>query len=238
MTPLGNDIVDLTAPGNPGKIGDRRFLDRVFTAEEQGWIARAPLPDAALWALWAAKEAAYKAVSRNHPSICSTPRRYRVYPEKGIAAGTDFHCGGRAITPDGELALRLTLGEDRVHATAGFEEVLDRICMRIEEWDGAGDPSMFIRQCLIREIARRTGCATDLLSVAKDSEGPGAPWVMFRNLPLALEISLSHDGRFAAFVFDPAALPSSSGDFPRPAQDASLRGGLGNLEGFPTADVR
>jgi hypothetical protein len=29
---VGNDIVDLAAPGNLGKSGDGRFLGRVFTA--------------------------------------------------------------------------------------------------------------------------------------------------------------------------------------------------------------
>ena len=78
MPPVGNDIVDLKEPDNCGKSGDDRFLGRVFTPEERDRIVAAACPDQLLWAFWAAKEAAYKAVSRDDPSICSTPRRYGV----------------------------------------------------------------------------------------------------------------------------------------------------------------
>lgn len=61
---VGNDVVDLTAPRAAGRAADRRFVERVFTAEERDAIARAADPDLALWHGWAAKEAAYKVVSR------------------------------------------------------------------------------------------------------------------------------------------------------------------------------
>ena len=83
MPGVGNDVVDLKEPGNRGKSGDDRFLGRVFTAEERGLIAQAAAPDTRLWSLWAAKEAAYKAVSGGDqlsvlldpPSLPGTPRR-------------------------------------------------------------------------------------------------------------------------------------------------------------------
>ncbi|MBE0557548.1 MAG: 4'-phosphopantetheinyl transferase superfamily protein, partial [Proteobacteria bacterium] len=67
MPGVGNDVVDLNEPDNRGKSGDDRFLGRVFTAEERELIARAAAPNTLLWSLWAAKEAAYKAVSGDDP---------------------------------------------------------------------------------------------------------------------------------------------------------------------------
>jgi phosphopantetheine--protein transferase-like protein len=207
LPPVGNDVVDLAAPGNLGKSGDGHFLGRVFTAEERALIAGAARPDALLWAFWAAKEAAYKAVSRGDPAVCSIPRQYRVVLDTENAAGTATRLAGKVITPRGELVLRIALTADWVHVlAAGSEAALDRLCQRVEGMDGAGDPSAFVREALLREIARRLDCPAGDLSIVKDPDGPGVPRVLFRGRFLAAEVSLSHDGRFTAFAFDPATL--------------------------------
>ena len=212
LPPVGNDVVDLAAPCNLGKSGDGRFCGRVFTAEERALIDGAARPDALLWALWAAKEAAYKAVSRGDPAVCSIPLQYRVVLETGNAAGRAVRLAGKVITPRGELALRVALWADWIHAlAAGSEAALDRLCRRVEGLDGAGDPSAFVREALLREIARRLDCPAGDLSVVKDPRGPGAPGILFRGRLLAAEVSLSHDGRFAAFAFDPATLIPADG---------------------------
>jgi phosphopantetheine--protein transferase-like protein len=241
LPPVGNDIVDLAAPGNPGKSRDGRFCKRVFTQDEQALIAKAATrPDALLWALWAAKEAAYKAVSRGDPTVCSIPRQYRVVLNPGNEAETSTFFCGKVITPGGELALRIAITTEFVHAlAAGSEAALDRICWQLEEPNAGGDPSSLVREALVREIARRLECPTGDLSVvnlpargaglpggeattpsssclslpaapglrdALPVRNPGAPGLLLCGRLLAAEFSLSHDGRFAAFAFDPATL--------------------------------
>ena len=61
---VGNDVVDLTGPSVLGKASNARFLERIFSEEERAAIAGAPDPDLELWQRWAAKETAYKAVSK------------------------------------------------------------------------------------------------------------------------------------------------------------------------------
>ena len=147
MPPVGNDIVDLKETDNCGKSGDNRFLGRVFTPEERERIVGASCPDKLLWSFWAAKEAAYKAVSRNDPSIQSTPRSYHVVLDdqnirhtirsvedsagriaidnqeagKAIdaaAAGLEGCLAGQVLTPGGAAALRIIVTDDYVHALA------------------------------------------------------------------------------------------------------------------------
>ena len=146
MPPVGNDIVDLKEPDNCGKSGDERFIRRVFTPEERDRIVGAACPDQLLWAFWAAKEAAYKAVSRDDSSICSTPKRYRVVLDDGTAhhpfsddadftGGSPLGCQkaagvsddtegpkgrlvGRVITPGGVAALWIMVTKEYVHALA------------------------------------------------------------------------------------------------------------------------
>ena len=233
MPPVGNDVVDLKHPENQGKSKDGRFLCRVFTAEERDRIAGAARPETLLWALWAAKEAAFKVVSRDDPTVCSTSRRYDIRLDVGNecktvngvgkAAGPAAPIGqdpcrsadplrmsamclaGRAITPRGELALRIIVTDDYVHAlSAATKSDLDTVFQRVDRMDIGEDPgaaSDFVRRQLLREIARCLDCPLGELSVGKEPLGPGAPFVLRREQPLAIEISLSHDGRFAAFAF-------------------------------------
>jgi len=203
LPPVGNDVVDLKHPENKGKSRDDRFLGRVFTAEERDRIARAARPETLLWALWAAKEAAFKVVSRDDPAACSTPRKYAIILDPLELSATCL--AGRAITPRGELALRITVTDDYVHAlSAATESDLDTVFQRVDRIDVGEDPeeaSDFVRRRLLGEIARCLDCPLEELSVGKEPLGPGAPFVLRQEQPLAVEISLSHDGRFAAFAF-------------------------------------
>ncbi len=61
---VGNDVVDLTAPRVRGRATDRRFVARVLAPEEAEGVRAAADPDLELWHAWAAKEAAYKVVSK------------------------------------------------------------------------------------------------------------------------------------------------------------------------------
>ena len=209
MPPVGNDIVDLAAPGNCGKSREGPFLDRVFTGRERLLIARAARPDLLLWALWGAKEAAYKAVSRDDPSVCSIPRRYPVYLEEDWETRRDDHPAGFVITPLGEMALRLVATTDWVHALAAPAAQLERLCPGVDCPAASDDPSAFVREKLLQAIGRRAGCGAGRLCVVKSPDGPGVPRLLFSGRPLAAEFSLSHDGRFTAFVFDPVTLLSA-----------------------------
>ena len=64
MLIVGNDVVDLTDPRVPGKASGTRFLQRIFAEEERSAVVGAADPDLELWQRWAAKETAYKVVSK------------------------------------------------------------------------------------------------------------------------------------------------------------------------------
>lgn len=204
MPPVGNDVVDLKHPENRGKSKDDRFIGRVFTEQERDRIATAACPDKILWALWAAKEAAFKVISRDDRTVRSTPRKYEILLDP--LEVSEARLAGRAITPRGELALQIVLTDDYVHAvSAATDGNFDRIFQRVDRMDvgeDAGDASAFVRRQLLCEIARCLDCPLGELSIAKEPLGPGAPFVVRREQTLAVDISLSHDGRFAAFVFE------------------------------------
>ncbi|MCL2669340.1 MAG: 4'-phosphopantetheinyl transferase superfamily protein [Syntrophaceae bacterium] len=226
MPPLGNDVVDLEMEENCGKSGDSRFLSRVFAASEQALIAGAACPDALLWALWAAKEAAYKAASRFDPAVSGSPRHYPVSiddeQDNGLSEGSGGfrylsdaglsrdipprRLTGRVFTPLGTLALRVAVTERYCHALAGEDAAaLDRVAWRVaEERRGeGGDPSQRIRTALCAAVAERLACPAAEIEIRKDPSGPGVPSLFRRGGKLPFEISLSHDGRFIAYAWRP-----------------------------------
>ena len=78
---FGNDIVDLKSREKPLH---ERFLERVYSAEEQVEIARDPV---SIWRFWAAKEAAFKTVARFNPETVFAHRPAeieRAFPEFDI----------------------------------------------------------------------------------------------------------------------------------------------------------
>jgi phosphopantetheinyl transferase len=64
MLVVGNDVVDLLDPRLQGKSEDPRFVERVLSTSERQLLGASADPNLELWCLWAAKEAAYKAVSK------------------------------------------------------------------------------------------------------------------------------------------------------------------------------
>jgi phosphopantetheinyl transferase (holo-ACP synthase) len=61
---IGNDIVDLALAKKESNWQRNRFLDKIFTQNEQLLITNAKNPEIMVWNLWSRKEAAYKIYNR------------------------------------------------------------------------------------------------------------------------------------------------------------------------------
>jgi hypothetical protein len=132
---LGNDIIDLADARSLGKAGNKRFLERVFSEKERADITASGRPDLALWVRWAAKEAAFKSLSKaggkpllfHHPSFrvsVPEPRSFRVSGPGPLPSGEDqlpegppsAHVSGEVRHQDARLALRVRVTGDSLHA--------------------------------------------------------------------------------------------------------------------------
>jgi phosphopantetheinyl transferase (holo-ACP synthase) len=78
---LGNDIVDLESSVAIGKSRDARFLNRVCSAEERERVATAETPDFALWAIWSAKESAFKIAQKLDAEAIFAHRKFALNDE-------------------------------------------------------------------------------------------------------------------------------------------------------------
>lgn len=120
MQLLGNDIVDLSDASTFEKYRDSRFLSRVFTDEEQSTIRQSGTPNETLWTLWAAKEAAYKIISKlsSPPIFRHKSFRARVHKPSATAGNSS----SRTTTVEVQyrktsMMMQVCVGKDYIHAT-------------------------------------------------------------------------------------------------------------------------
>lgn len=211
---MGNDIVDLAAPGAIGKARDARFVKRVLTGEEQRALSNSENPDALLWAFWAAKEAAYKAISKQISGISSAPGRYSVMLNNGNLSVRSGHVDGRVKTPEGLVCIRIYIHEGHVHciATTAGHHGIDKIVWAVKAIS-PGEKTAYshefesssVRKLATEQIALHTGRDGSDIRILRENRprGFGPPIVYYKGKKADLDISLSHDGRFAACAFAP-----------------------------------
>lgn len=210
MPHVGNDIIDLKDPGKTGKSRDARFISRVFTSAERDVIFRSSRPDETLWTLWAGKEAAYKAAVKSDPLVCSIPR---AYPVEMSGNGDLPLRRGTVGTPAGTIWIRVIREGDVLHVIGtdsppgSREEVVWGVeSLDSPERNAASSPgreSCLVRESLLRRLSaflKRSPCELEIRRVMGD-RGLGPPRVYIQGQPSDLDVSMSHDGRFAAYAF-------------------------------------
>jgi phosphopantetheinyl transferase (holo-ACP synthase) len=184
---VGNDVVDLADLAIARHHEDTRFVARVCSDDERARVATA----LDLWTLFAAKEAAYKALVKLGESPGFGHRAIRV------AAGLDVVSWGER-----RLRLAVTGDSEHVHAVAWTDPSRSPIARAVRSQAGEGE-SDAARRVLRELVAEALGRAPEALEVVRDPS-PGA-WDGFA--PPRLErsgervdadVSLSHDGRFVA----------------------------------------
>jgi len=200
-------VVDLADPEADLRRLHPRFAERVFTTAERHAL-EASRPDAAVcdaaaprttlhWALWAAKESAYKALKRIAPQAVFSPREFEVelpsvpLVEGGVAVGAVVHRGRR-------FRLQIQQHGASVHAiaTSGAAVGAEILC-RVARCQG--DPSAAVRRIAIRAIGSALGLDPAALQIV------GRPPVaMCGDDLLGVDLSLSHHGQLVAFA---CALP-------------------------------
>ena len=221
---VGVDVVDLRHPRCADKATDERFTSRILNDVEQGALAVASDPNATLWRLWAAKEAAYKVVSKvrgKPPAFMHAA--FRVDPP-GTFSKDDF---GRVRWEDISMVIHWHQVPGRIVALAWNGLILDQSV----EWSwGAVDeldpePGAPIEAILARLTERERGPvhsrSSALVRLAARSalasglgveerrlevvcgEGPKGrmpPEALLDGQAAPADVSLSHHGKWLAWA--------------------------------------
>ena len=134
-------MVDIGAARTVGRSDDKRFVERVFDAEEMDAIRGAPHPDRELWLRWAAKEAGFKAAAKMMGAAPPFAHRsFKVVWEVGRGPG--IVCSPEDVREDTrtgsvryeghDLAVRVTERSGAVHAVAAW--VRDAAYSKVHVW--------------------------------------------------------------------------------------------------------
>ncbi len=189
---VGNDVVDLADPQTRLSALHPRWGDRVFCAAERRALEASRSRHRLHWALWAAKESAYKARKRLEPEAVFSPKEFEVELSPlpatgGVAVGRVFHRGEA-------FELEVRIHGASVHAVATSEgEAGARVLWKVEET--RCDPGVAARRLAARAIGSALGLDPAGLRIV------GRPPVALdRGRRLEVDVSLSHHGRFVAFA--------------------------------------
>lgn len=248
---LGNDVVDLLDVDARPETFHRRFDVRVFTEDERRAIADDPHPHSLRWALWAAKEAAYKCLRQADPRFVFSPIGLEASfePAPADSDGTGFRRGalrvgsrassaqpGAAWSDLGELELRAWETRDHVHvvarpAAADWSSVSVAVAPLADRGE---EPSLAVRRLARRELARVLAVEEARIAIGRRGRIPtfeldGA------GLPFAL--SLSHHGRFVACALAPWRA-ARDGDGASATKRVRKAGSMGNPAGGRDAKRR
>lgn len=204
---IGNDVVDLRAAEAVGAACRGRFVARVCTAAEREAVASAANPDRELWALWAAKEAAFKAIRKADHGIRFIPRNFEVeFPRTRTAQSPGLVRHGSRL-----LACSLCATDDYVHAicrcpaegaSAQARGELYSAVRKLpadpvaapEGADAGHRPESAAARRLLEELALRHAGLRG--RVIREDDLP--PRLVCDSEDQVIDISLSHDGRYAA----------------------------------------
>lgn len=198
--PVGNDVVDLEDPDNGSTAIHPRFDRRVFTDAELDRLNDVPDEEVRhrlRWSLWAAKESALKYLRQADPHIPWHPREFGVRTD-----GPESACVRHA---DRELAVTLDVTPRRVHAVipGGDDTLADLHRVESGAPPDPAEASAGVRRMAARAVGRLFGVdPTEIAITGPDGrsapEGPAIPRALHRGERLAVDVSLSHDGRWLA----------------------------------------
>ena len=186
---VGNDVVDLGDPETRPGAQHPRFDARVFGAEELALLRAEADPVRLRWALWAAKEAAFKVARKLAPATVFAPRRFRVTLGPAGVGGVRWEGGW--------LPLLLARGPDWVHAIVRSPGSGGIHARRLVV-PPALSPGAAVREHALRSLRGLLGAP---LAIARADR---IPFLERRGRRLAADLSLSHHGRYAAWVCEPS----------------------------------
>lgn len=206
---------------------DLRFLRKILTDAEIDRVRCSDKPDVTLWSFWACKEAVYKVIKKQTGDAAFVPRRWSVHlqPSAPSAAtgglppavtpsgdrnATSFSAGHVTISEKHEIPFILFSSTSYVHCLAADQSVfLDKAVWRVvaspDDGDGKdNDPSQFARSCLAQSLSAVLHADEARIKISRAPGKQGElkpPAVYLDDIEMNIDVSLSHDGRFAACAY-------------------------------------
>lgn len=205
---IGNDVVCLV--NAPNKTNDSRFKKRVFTDSEQHLIDSVLSSHFLLWAIWAIKEATFKAYQQEQNHASFSPKTIEVNFDKDgffedlfISENVErSRLQGHSRLGEAVYRFELFLEDDCIHSVvvknpADFADVSYQI-RKVEGLECYEAQSIEAKK-LALSFAKRQGVKADeIRREQKEDKRKSPPKFYHLGEQLTIPLSLSHDGPFVA----------------------------------------
>ena len=188
---IGNDIVDLNFAKTNSRWQEQRFLDTLFTEEEQSFIFKnEDFRYENIWLLWSMKESAYKISSRHLKEAVFNPK--------------SFHCNLTSSTT-GVVCFEKSV----MHTTTEFDSNLIYTTAQITDniqlsdygvLDGTSqlDKSRQLRAKAILAFAALKSVQPSKVTIRKTEFG--VPQLLINNTLQENALTLTHHGQYGGFA--------------------------------------
>lgn len=179
---IGNDIVDLRLAATQSNWKRKGWLQKIFTDREQEYIGTSKNPEITVWKFWSMKEATYKA----HQRRFLLPRLYN--PKS-------FECTGQEVKIDTyTYSLVSEINQEYLYSIA--QVITNKNKSHYGQILKANNSKLALN--LKKTLA--SGLTTRLSEVSVIKEAYGIPWIYIKENKLCTPFSITHHGRFSAFV--------------------------------------
>nr|WP_321228723.1 4'-phosphopantetheinyl transferase superfamily protein [uncultured Psychroserpens sp.] len=187
---IGSDIVDLKYSASNWKRP--RFLDKVFTQNEQALIFSSENKHETLWLLWSMKEAAYKIHVQQFGERFFNPKRLvcvLISEDKGLV-----NIGGN------HYFTTSTITQDYVHTIATLSGSKTNMSSIFKTEISSHDiQSNALKTALLKSISKTKQLPLQDLEIKKTTVG--VPELFCDDSKLSMSFSLTHCGRFSGFAY-------------------------------------
>lgn len=186
---IGNDIVDLEFAKRNSRWQEQRFLDKLFTSEEQDFIRSDDQQFQNIWRLWTMKESVYKITSRAEGKIRFNP--------------TDFKCivldsnQGQVFYKNQSIATATTTDKNFIQTTACSNPQWISKLFQFSSLDYPTQHSESLLQA-IKAYATYKNVVDKSVAVIKNSTG--IPQFYMNGHLQPEQLSLTHHGYYGAFA--------------------------------------
>ena len=187
---IGNDIVDLELAKKQSNWRRIGFMEKTFTASEQAMSLSSLVSDQLVWTLWSMKECVYKATRMLDKEILLNPLKFEcemlsASSGKVIYKGMSYHTSTQA---NKNYVLTETSGE------VGQNNIISKV---ISAKNTDVNSEILYRE-IESELALRQGWELSHMAIKKNDFG--IPQVYYKMKRQEILISLSHHGRFGAYL--------------------------------------
>ncbi len=207
---LGNDVVDLNSSDADVCKIHPRFVERILSRLEFAFfVENFQSKPTMLWTYWAAKESAYKALSKPFPDITFAYKAFEFdYLRKKV---TYQHY---------TLSCEVDQQENYVHVTsliatqgnvknpnqkAPYQKAVfhkKNIFPEVSQPANHMEGSLLLRQKLIQDIAKKNNYCQEHLKIKTLSKESRVPYLFYKNRQQSVAFSLSHHGDYLAYAFE------------------------------------